>query len=56
MSPSQLKSYSRMVCDRINKSIEGESHLSFSIMQMTGQIASTTVTSVKYSIKGNARN
>lgn len=52
MSPSLLKSFSGMVCDGINKSIEGESHLS--IVQMTGQIASTTVTPVNHSIKGKA--
>lgn len=54
MSPSLLKSFSGMVCDGINKSIEGESHLSYSIVQMTGQIASTTVTPVNHSIKGKA--
>lgn len=43
-----------MVCDRIHKSTERESHLSFSIMQMTGQITSITVTPVNHSIKSEA--
>lgn len=54
VSPSLLKSLSGMVCDGTSKSIEGETHLSYSIMQMTGQIASTTVTPVNHPIKGKA--
>lgn len=43
-----------MVGDRINKSMKGESHLSFSIMLMIGQISSTTVTPVNHSVEGKA--
>lgn len=54
MRLSLLKPFSGMAWHGINKSIEGESHLSCSIMQMTGQIASTAVTPVNSSRKGKA--
>lgn len=54
MPLSLLTSFSGMACDGINKSIEGDSHLSCSVLQMTGQIASTAVTPVNHSGKGKA--
>lgn len=54
MPLSLLTYFSRMACDGINISIEGDSHLSCSIMQMTGEIASTAVTPVNHSGKGKA--
>lgn len=54
MSPSLMKFFSGMVCDSINKSMMGENRLSFFIMQMTGQISSTTVTPVNHSIECKA--
>ena len=54
LPPSLIQSFSGMVGDRINKWMKGESHLSFSVMQMIGQISSTMVTPVNRSVEGKA--